>query len=58
MNKAWIEDGHLVIRDWSWRSIKNTDKVDYLDLLGLFETNWITFIFEDRKHEISCGYPR
>lgn len=57
MNKQWIDDGHIVIRGWGWRSLKRTDKVDYLDLLGLFETNWMTFTFEDRVHRVYYGYP-
>lgn len=57
MNKRWIEDGYSIGNDWRLGS-GPLNNAYYLDILGLFETSWITFIFEDREHEISCGYPR
>lgn len=57
MNKRWIDDCYVAAREWGWRSLKNISKADYLDRLGLFETSWMTFTFENQTHRGYYGYP-
>ena len=56
MNNQWIKISH------EWASRCKTHKPtycinvsDYLDLLGLFETCWLQFDFENDKKQY--GYP-
>ena len=57
MNERWIEDGHNIGIDWRNNASHRTE-LYYLDIIGLFETSWLTFKFDDRNHEVSNGYPR
>ena len=57
MNEHWIDDCYVAAREWNWRSPKSISKEDYLDMLGLFETNWMTFTFENQTHRVYYGYP-
>jgi len=57
MNKKWIKISY----EWadhcrSGRSITCINSSDYLDILGLYETCWLTFEFEDGDKSI-FGYP-
>ncbi len=56
MNKQWIEDCHGVGNDWRTCAI-DFDVAYYLDILGLFETDWMMFEFDDQDHESYYGYP-
>ncbi len=57
MNENWINDGHSIGNDWRTCAI-DFNAVYYLDILGLFETGWMMFEFDDQDHESYYGYPR
>lgn len=57
MTKQWIKISH----EWAthcktYESISCINASDYLDLLGLFETCWLSFDFEDDDKK-QYGYP-
>ncbi|KKK55385.1 hypothetical protein LCGC14_3075060 [marine sediment metagenome] len=61
MNKQWIEDSHLNVercRMESWHE-DGLDRFEYLDIIGLYETCWMVFDFDDyTEHDKGhYGYP-
>jgi len=57
VNKLWIEDSHVEAassrRGLQFGGVELT-RIKYLDIMGLFETCWMTYGFE-MQHEY--GYP-
>lgn len=60
MNKLWIEASHYEAkrcRQNSWIAY-GLDKYEYLDTIGLFETGWMTYDFDEYDEEKDkYGYP-
>jgi len=58
MNKLWVEHSHdsadCCREDFLDRSISNFDQDEYLDIMGFFETNWMTYEYHDNR---GYGYP-
>lgn len=58
MNKLWIKISY----EWAdqFRTDRSTDHIDiydYLDLLGLYETCWLSYNFDDDTDKKIFGYP-
>lgn len=61
MNKRWIQDSHKEANLRRKYILKNKellrfDRIDYLDIMGLFETCWIT-VARRRYDKNRYGYP-
>lgn len=60
MNKKWIKDSHIVahlsLRSLSITGLYPPTALKYLDMIGLFETNWLTCSFE-QFDKTMYGYP-
>jgi len=60
MNKLWIEASHREAnrcRQSSWIA-DGLDKYEYLDTMGLFETSWMVYEFDEYEGEKDrYGYP-
>lgn len=60
MNNRWIKDSHSVARlslsILSTTGLYPPTALEYLDILGLFETNWLTCNFEQFDKD-RYGYP-
>ena len=60
MNKAWIKDSHSVARislsSLSLAGVYPPTALEYLDIIGLFETNWLTCDFRKFDKD-KYGYP-
>lgn len=63
MNKRWIEDSYLNAircRQEFWDVIDDgLDRFEYFDMIGLYETCWVVFDFDDMtEHDKGhYGYP-
>ncbi len=56
MNNKWIEISYQwAARCKTYKSI-DIDVYDYLDILGLYETCWFSYDF-DEEDEKTFGYP-
>lgn len=58
MNNKWIKISY----EWADRyrngkSIDNINTLDYLDILGLYETCWLSYGLDDEDKPI-FGYPK
>jgi len=62
MNKQWIEASHYHANNYREKHYKEGCRAlyEYLDVVGLFETGWITYNFdaynEDERNKY--GYPK
>lgn len=60
MNKQWIIASNNVaerIRELFQLQLKhNLENIEYLDLMGLYETGWIVYPHHHAGHDF--GYPR
>lgn len=63
MNKQWIEASHYHARLYRRASRSGSDEqlyiYEYLDIMGLFETGWIVYDFDqyERTERNKFGYP-
>ncbi len=57
MNKQWIEDSYLSTTHG--RDEDDLDRFEYLDMIGLYETCWMIYDFDDyTEHDKNhYGYP-
>ena len=63
MNNLWIEDSHYEAKrclEQPGYRVDDLDRFDYLDMIGLFETCWIIYDFDDftNSDRIMSGYPQ
>lgn len=60
MNNKWIKDSHSVARlllsSLSTTGLYPLTALEYFDVMGLFETNWLTCNFE-QFDKTMYGYP-
>ncbi|KKM69951.1 hypothetical protein LCGC14_1445770 [marine sediment metagenome] len=56
MNNRWIKDSHSVARISLSSGLYPPTALEYLDMMGLFETNWLTCNFE-QFDKTMYGYP-
>jgi len=66
MNKQWVQDSHYEAnrcRELSGYRVDDLDIFEYLDMIGLYETCWIIYDFDDYNgsdsdsDRIMYGYP-
>lgn len=62
MNNQWIRNCHIGAeryRKESWWAVDGLDIYAYLDTIGLFETCWMIYDFDDctDRDRIMYGYP-